>query len=179
MFRGNIYVPKDRDLHCCIVKQHHDLRVAGHPGRWKTLELVSRNYWWPQMSRYIGNYVRGCDLCIRTKIQRRKRTRELHPMPMPNERWDKISVDFVMELPNAHGYDAVMNIIDYVGKHAHFLPTCTMIDTIGTANLYLHEVWKHHSLPHSVVSDHGSQFIMDFTREVYHLLGIEVPASTA
>jgi hypothetical protein len=33
------------------------MRIAGHAGRFKTLELVSRNYWWPQMSRYIGIYV--------------------------------------------------------------------------------------------------------------------------
>jgi len=31
--------------------------LAGRSGRWKTLELVSRNYWWPQMSRYVGRYV--------------------------------------------------------------------------------------------------------------------------
>jgi hypothetical protein len=44
MFCGKIYVPKDRDLRCCIVEQHHDTRIAGHAGRFKTLELVSRNY---------------------------------------------------------------------------------------------------------------------------------------
>ena len=50
MFRGKIYVPKDLELRRRIVEQHHDSRIAGHPGRFKTLELVSRNYWWPQMS---------------------------------------------------------------------------------------------------------------------------------
>src|SRR3981189_3149820 len=49
LFRGKIYVPKDLDLRLRIVKQHHDSLIAGHPGRWKTLELVSRSYWWPQI----------------------------------------------------------------------------------------------------------------------------------
>jgi hypothetical protein len=70
MFRGKIYVPKDRDLRHRIVEQHHDTRIAGHAGRFKTLELVARNYWWPQISRYIGIYVKHCDLCNRTKVQR-------------------------------------------------------------------------------------------------------------
>jgi hypothetical protein len=70
MFRGKIYVPKDRDLRHRIVEQHHDTRIAGHAGRFKTLELIARNYWWPQMSRYIGIYVKHCDLCNRTKVQR-------------------------------------------------------------------------------------------------------------
>jgi hypothetical protein len=69
MFCGKIYVPKNRELRRCIVKQHHDMCIAGHAGRFKTLELVSCNYWWPQMSHYIGIYVKHCDLCNRTKVQ--------------------------------------------------------------------------------------------------------------
>jgi len=52
-FRGKIYVSRSSDLRRQVVSLCHNTKVAGHPGRWKTLELVSRNYWWPQMSRYI------------------------------------------------------------------------------------------------------------------------------
>jgi hypothetical protein len=69
MFRGKIYVPKDRDLRRHIVEQHHDTCITGHAGHFKTLKLASHNYWWPQMSRYIGIYVKHCDLCNWTKVQ--------------------------------------------------------------------------------------------------------------
>jgi hypothetical protein len=58
MFCSKIYVPKDRELRHHIVEQHHDTCISGHAGRFKTLELISRNYWWPQMSHYIGIYVK-------------------------------------------------------------------------------------------------------------------------
>jgi hypothetical protein len=44
-FWDHIYVPNDPELHCHIASQHHDTKVAGHPGCWKTLELISRSYW--------------------------------------------------------------------------------------------------------------------------------------
>jgi len=53
-FRDKIYVPQNMDLRRQVVLLCHDTKVAGYPRCWKTLELVSRDYWWPQMSRYIG-----------------------------------------------------------------------------------------------------------------------------
>jgi hypothetical protein len=54
LFRGKIAVPWNKDLRRRIMEQHHDTRVARHAGCFKTLELISQNYWWPQLSRYIG-----------------------------------------------------------------------------------------------------------------------------
>jgi len=85
-FRGKIYVPRNADLRRQVVSLCYDTKVAGHPGCWKTLELVSRDYWWPQMSRYIGQYVGTCDLCLRTKLIRQVPVGKLHPLWIPDSR---------------------------------------------------------------------------------------------
>ena len=56
------------------------------------------------MSRYVSSYVVACDLCLRTKTQRRLPVGELQPLPMPNDRWETMSVDFIVELPESGGY---------------------------------------------------------------------------
>src|SRR3981189_2689448 len=131
------------------------------------------------MSHYIGQYVKTCNLCCRTKLQHRRPTGELHPSETPNEPWDTISVDFLVELPHANSYDAIMNVVDGVTKRVHFIATHTTITAVGAAYLFLCEVWKHHGTPCVVVSDCGPQFVVDFTRKLYRLTNIKLATSTA
>jgi len=166
-FRGKIYVPQNADLQRRVVSLCHDTKVAGHPGRWKTLELVSRNYWWPQMSRYIRQYVSTYDLCLRTKPIRQAPIGKLHPLRILDSQWDTLSVDFVMELPFSSKHDAVMTVVDSVSKRVHFIPTHTTVTAEGAARLFPHQVWKLYGLLKCVISDRGPQFIACFTRELY------------
>jgi len=178
-FRGKIYVLWSSDLRRRVVSLCHDMKVAGHSGRWKTLELVSRNYWWSQMSRYIRQYISIYDLCLRTKPIRQALVGELHSLQIPDSRWDTLSVDFVVELPLSSRHNAVMTVVDSVSKRAHFIPTHTTVTAEGAARLFLHQVWKLHGLPICVVSDRRPQFIARFTRELYRLLEIKLASSTA
>ena len=77
-FHGKIYILDSADLHWWIVSLCHDTKIAGHWGRWKTLELVSCNYWWPQMSRYFGKYVSTWNMCLHTKALHQPPVWKLH-----------------------------------------------------------------------------------------------------
>jgi hypothetical protein len=90
-----------------------------------------------------------------------------------------VSVDFIVELPESLGHDAVMVVVDSVTKTSHFIPTFITVLAAGIARLFIQHVWKLHGLPRRVVSDRGPQFVAEFTRELYRMLGIKVAATTA
>jgi len=131
------------------------------------------------MSRYIGQYVSTCDLYLWTKPWRHSPVSELQPLSVLDARWNTLSVDFVVKLPESSRHDAVMTIVDSVSKRVHFVPMHTTVTAEGVARLFLHHVWKLHGLLKHVVSDHRPQFVASFTKKLYRLLGVQLSSSTA
>ena len=72
-----------------------------------------------------------------------------------------------------------MVVVDSMTKQSHFVSTVTTLSAAGTTQLYLQHIWKHQGLPKRVVSDRGPQFIAEFTKELYQLLGVKLAATTA
>ena len=89
------------------------------------------------MSRYVGKYISTCDMCLWTKSIHSPPFRELHPLPIPDAPWDTISIDFITELLESNGKDAIMVVVDSVTKRSHFIGTVTTLSAAGTAQLYL------------------------------------------
>jgi len=72
-----------------------------------------------------------------------------------------------------------MTVVDSISKRVHFVPIHTTVTAEEVARLFLHYVWKLHSLPKRVVSDCRPQFVASFTKELYRLLGIQLSSSIA
>jgi hypothetical protein len=66
-YKGRIWVPDSVDLRKMILQDEHDSKVAGHMGQEKIIELVRRNFFWPQMDQWIEDYVHSCPDCQRNK----------------------------------------------------------------------------------------------------------------
>ena len=84
-----------------IIQLHHDTPVGGHGGRWKTAELVARNYRWPGVIKKVERYMDGCDVCQRYKNQSEALVGKLIPNAIPEKPWSHISADFITKLPLA------------------------------------------------------------------------------
>ena len=66
---GKVYMLKDKELRVEIIWLYHNVPVAGHEGKWKTMELVTKNYWQPEVTKDVGKYVESCDMCQKMKIR--------------------------------------------------------------------------------------------------------------
>ena len=65
---GKTYILKNKELRVEIIQLYHDIPVAGYRERQKTTELVTRNYWWPGVTKDVGKYTDSCDLYQRIKL---------------------------------------------------------------------------------------------------------------
>jgi len=50
---GKVYVSKDKKLKAEVIRLHHDMSVREHREQWKTAELVTRNFWWPGITKEV------------------------------------------------------------------------------------------------------------------------------
>ena len=103
---------------------------------------------------------------------------KLSPNQIPSHHWEVISIDTIRELPESKGYNTILVVVDRLSKCIHAIPITT-IDSAGVACLFLEHVWRHHGLLEAVISDRGSAFVSNFSRELAALLGIQLAPSTA
>ena len=153
--------------------------IVGHGRQWKTVELITRNYWWPGVTKEVKRYVEGCDQCQRMKNRVEMLAGKLRPNQIPEKLWQHISVDFIMKLPVSKGHDSILVVYDKFSKMLHFVTITEKIMVEGLARLFRNNVWKLHGLLESVISDRGPQFVAGITKELNKMLGIETKLSMA
>ena len=173
-----VYVPKDEELRVEVIWLHHDVPIAGHRGRWKTVELVMRNYWWPGVTKDVERYVEGCDLCQRMKNRTEELAGKFKLSDVPEKLWTHLMVDFITKLPVVAEKDAILVVYDRLSKITHFVTTMEGTLAEGLMRLFRNNVWKLHGLPESMVSDRGPQFAAELTKELNRILGIKTKLST-
>jgi len=149
-WNNRVYVPEG--LRQRVMQSEHDSKVAGHFGRERTLELLSRNFYWTNMERDVRKHCSECDNCQRTKAPRHAKHGLLHPLELACKPWTHISTDFITDLPESEGATILLVVVDRFTKMAHFIPI-KRTDSPTVARAYLENVWKFHGLSKDVVSD--------------------------
>jgi hypothetical protein len=77
----------------------------------------------------------------------------LNLLPPLKEPWEQVMADFIMELPESQGYDAILMAANCYIKHALFIPLVSAVSTKGTACLFQDHMWKHHRWAQKIITD--------------------------
>ena len=136
-----------------LMQENHDCPFSGDPGRNRTLWNLSKHFYWPHIGRSVKDFVKSCESCQRSKSSRNK-VGLLQPLPVPDQPWHNISMDFIMGLPlTPRKNDAVFTFVDRLTKYVHLFPTTSTINAEGAAELYVKHVFSAHGLSKSIVCD--------------------------
>jgi len=98
--------------------------------------LVTRNYWWPGVTKEIERYVDKYDVYQRYKNQSKAPAGKLMPNTIPEKPWSHISADFITKLPLAQEYNAILVVYNRFSKMAHFIATTEETSAEGLAKLF-------------------------------------------
>ena len=99
-FESRLVVPKNHDLRKQILDEAHLSKFSIHPGSTKMYQDLRQNFWWTRIKRKIAKYVSECDTYQRVKAIHLKVAGLLQPLPIPSWKWEDISMDFIVGLPN-------------------------------------------------------------------------------
>ncbi|MCO5568874.1 hypothetical protein L7F22_022576 [Adiantum nelumboides] len=173
-------VPHNGALRKILIQEHHEIPFAAHPGINKTYRLLSATYFWPQMQQNVIKYVKACHSCQIIKASRQLPQGLLQPLPVPKERWESISMDFITTLPRtAKGNAQILVRVDRFKKMAHFIPCKKAASTPDIESLFVQHIFRIHGLPRSIISDRDPKFTGHFWTSLFKSLGRNLLFSSA
>ena len=180
MMGQRLCVPDSEDLKKEIMEEAHSSAYAMHPGSTKMYHTLKQHYWWKGMKREIAEFVSRCLTCQQVKAEHQRPVGLLQSLPIPQWKWENITMNFVTGLPRTQrGHDVIWVIVDRLTKTAHFLPIRNDFPLSRLAQLYVDEIIRLHGIPISIVSDRDPRFTSQFWPSLQHALGTRLHFSTA
>ena len=145
------------------MEEAHSSAYAMHPGSTKMYHTLREHYWWRGMKKDVAEFVSRCLICQQVKVEHQRLAGLLQSLPIPQWKWEKITMDFVVRLLRCpSNYDAIWVIVDRLTKSTHFLPMKNSDSVEKLAELYVREIVRLHGTPVSIMSDRDPWFTSRF-----------------
>ena len=123
------------------------------------------------MKRDVSEFVTKCLVCQRVKAEHQVPSGLLQPIRIPEWKWDRITMDFVVGLPlTGRKHDSVWVVVDRLTKSAHFQPVRTDYSLDKLAKLYIKEIVWLHGIHVSIISDRDPMFTSRFWEKLQEAL---------
>jgi hypothetical protein len=128
-----------------ILQAKYNTLVVNH-GFNKTMELVSHDYWWLQLWKFVKEFVGLCDVFACAKNPHHCPHGLLQPLPILTSPWSSISMDFIMDLPLSNSFESILMVLDRLMKMVHFIPCNKSITYEKRVKLFCDHVFHYHGL---------------------------------
>ncbi len=151
---GKKYVPSN--LRLTLLDSVHTSPGSGHPGSHRTLSLLRNRYWWPNMTRDVTRYVRGCSICAISSTPRHLPEGKLVPLPIPRRPWSHLGVDFATDLPPSNGFTTILVVVDRFSKSCKLIPLRGLPSALETAESLVQHIFRNFGLPEDILSPTGA-----------------------
>ncbi|GFV98854.1 transposon Tf2-6 polyprotein [Trichonephila clavipes] len=166
-----VYVP--RSLHETIMKEFHDLPLAGHLGKRKTYLKMRDTCYFPYMRKYIFEYVSTCDRCQKFNYKNALPAGRLISIVSnyPNE---IVTLDLSGPYPASRPerYRFVLVITDHFTKWIELIPL-RKASAQAIANAFFKNYISRYGAPISLINDNCPQFISEVFDHLSHRLDIK------
>jgi hypothetical protein len=182
--KERIYVPHVPTINE-IIQEYHDSPLAGHKGWERTMERISRTFWFPQMTKKVRNYVRTCDTCRKTKPSRHKPYGELNPLEPPEQIGEQVTCDWITDLPPStdHStgvtYNQILTIVERLTKFTWFIPWKSKWGATEFCQIFMAWIFQQIGCPRIWISDRDRKLDSKFWNTVTTNIGIKARLSTA
>ena len=115
------------------------------------------------IKRDVTEYVFKCLMCQQVKAEHQVPTGLLNPLPIPQWKWDNITMNFVSGFPLIQQkHDSIWVIVDKLTKSAHFISVRMDYSMDRLDKLYVEEIVQLHGVLLSIVSDRDPRFTSRF-----------------
>jgi hypothetical protein len=178
-YKGRIYLVPESTFKKKVLQAFHDAPMAGHQGFLKTYRQVRERFSWKGLKGDIMCYIKECATCQKNKDEHSHPAGLLQPLPIPENKWEGISMDFITGLPRAQGKDCIFVVVDRLTKFSHFFSISMDYNASQVVELFFREVFRMHGLPKNIVSDRDNKFMSIFWQELFRLVGTELTPSTS
>ena len=152
-------------LKAFVLWRHHGLPLAGHHGRKRTYEEISRRFWWKGMWKTTRRWVRACDVCSRRKMSRPKR-QGVPRFILCSYPFEMVSIDLLGPLPvTLSGNKYLLTILDCFSRWPIVVPLPdTSAPTVALA--LFQRLLTMHGRPTRILSDRGRQLISEAVKQL-------------
>ena len=161
-FCNKIFLPEANNFRIRVLRECHESPTAGHSGLKPTLAWVAASFYWSGWTRDVKTFIQQCSPCQRNKYLPKKSQGLIQPLPILDQVWEDLSMDFITHLPSSAGHTVIWVICDRLTKYAHFLVLPTNYTTQSIARRFSSEICRLHGIPKSIVFDRDPIFISNF-----------------